>query len=76
MKAILSFWIFSVFCAYYVLNGVLAERPYEILVFVIATVIVWVYIIANYALRPGDGPIKLVSNTFSFYPVYYGFNIV
>lgn len=48
----------TVFCIYYVLNGILAERPYEILVFVIATGIVWIYIIVNYALNPGT--IKLI----------------
>lgn len=42
----------TVFCVYYVLNGIVAERPYEILVFVVATAVVWIYIIANYALRP------------------------
>ncbi|XP_071146198.1 uncharacterized protein [Mytilus edulis] len=48
----------TIFCLYYVLNGILAERPYEILVFVLANIIVWIYVIANYAISPGD--IKLV----------------
>ncbi|XP_074655184.1 uncharacterized protein LOC141908853 isoform X2 [Tubulanus polymorphus] len=36
-------------CSYYILHGVLRERPYEIIVYVIACVIVIVYIIANFA---------------------------
>ena len=52
----------AVFIAYYLIHGVLTERPYEILVLVIATFIVLVYIVVNYAVgKSTRDVIKLVS---------------
>nr|XP_022335600.1 uncharacterized protein LOC111132151 isoform X1 [Crassostrea virginica] len=38
----------ALFCVYYVCHGLLAERPYEVMVMVLATAAVLVYIIVNY----------------------------
>lgn len=46
------------FCIYYVLSGVFFERPYEIGILVLATFVVWLYIVLNYAISV-KGPFKL-----------------
>lgn len=46
------------FCMYYVLSGVFFERPYEIGILVLATGIVWLYLVLNYAINV-KGPFKL-----------------
>lgn len=45
---------------YYVFHGVLRERPYEIMVLALATGVVLLYSILNYALSKQD-TVKLVS---------------
>lgn len=40
----------ALFCIYYVFHGLLAERPYEVIVMVLATFAVLIYIIVNYIL--------------------------
>ena len=57
------FWLknFSVFCVYYVCHGLLAERPYEVMVMVLATAAVLIYIIVNYIVSPKN-TVKLVSS--------------
>ncbi|XP_061163070.1 uncharacterized protein LOC133172236 isoform X2 [Saccostrea echinata] len=42
----------AVFCMYYVFHGLLAERPYEIIVMVLATIAVTIYVIVNFILGP------------------------
>lgn len=49
----------TVFCGYYLVHGVLLERPYEIGVLVIATFIVWLYIIINFALAVHKDRVKM-----------------
>ena len=43
---------------YYVVHGVLMERPFEILVSVVTVVIVVCYCIVDYATNPKTGAIK------------------
>ena len=50
----------AVFSVYYTLHGVLQERATEILVLCIATFVVLVYLIVNYAAGK-KGTVKLVS---------------
>lgn len=52
--------IFTVFCVYYVFHGLLAERPYEVIVMVLATVVILIYIVVNYILSTKND-VKLVS---------------
>ncbi|XP_048752003.1 uncharacterized protein LOC125663715 isoform X2 [Ostrea edulis] len=40
----------ALFCVYYVFHGLLAERPYEVIVMVLATVVILIYIVVNYIL--------------------------
>lgn len=40
----------ALFCIYYVIHGLLAERPYEVIVMVLATFAVLIYIIVNYIM--------------------------
>ncbi|XP_046360895.2 uncharacterized protein LOC124138347 [Haliotis rufescens] len=47
------------FCAFYLVHGVLKERPYEIFILVITTVIMLIYLIVNYSVG-AEGTIKLV----------------
>ncbi|XP_064610317.1 uncharacterized protein LOC135474689 isoform X2 [Liolophura sinensis] len=49
----------TLFCMYYVLHGVLRERPYEIMILTLATGVVLLYSILNYALSKQD-TVKLV----------------
>ncbi|XP_033764291.1 uncharacterized protein LOC117345333 [Pecten maximus] len=49
----------TVFCLWYLIEGIMLERPYEILVLSISTVIVWLYIILNFSLGRRD-PVKMV----------------
>ncbi|KAK3104852.1 hypothetical protein FSP39_011707, partial [Pinctada imbricata] len=50
----------TVFCSYYLIHGVLTERPYEIGVLVMATLIVLVYIVLNFSLAQTKGVVKSV----------------
>lgn len=52
--------IFTVFCMYYVIYGLRAERPYEVAVMVLATFAILMYIILNYAMSTRND-VKLVS---------------
>jgi len=53
--------ISALFCVFYVFNGVLRERQYEIYAFVGAVLLVLIYCILDYALNPsGRSFIKLV----------------
>lgn len=54
----LVLFINILFCIYYVLNGVFFERPYEIGILVLATAVVWLYLVLNYAIS-AKGPYKL-----------------
>ncbi|XP_046583425.1 uncharacterized protein LOC124290674 [Haliotis rubra] len=47
------------FCLFYLVHGVLKERPYEIFILVITTIIMLVYLIVNYSVGKQD-TIKLV----------------
>lgn len=53
--------LFAVFCIYYVIHGLLAERPYEVIVMVLATFAVLIYIIVNYIMST-QNDVKLVSS--------------
>ncbi|XP_060083145.1 uncharacterized protein LOC132562419 [Ylistrum balloti] len=44
----------TLFCVWYVVEGVWMERPYEIFVLSLSTCIVWLYIILNFALGKRD----------------------
>lgn len=46
------------FCALYVINGIIGERAYELVIFMATTVIIIVYVIMNYFSKKDD--IKLV----------------
>ncbi|XP_041368236.1 uncharacterized protein LOC121382736 isoform X3 [Gigantopelta aegis] len=47
------------FCLYYIIHGILNERPYEIFILVVATFFILLYIILNYAIGK-KGTVKLV----------------
>lgn len=49
----------TVFCLWYLIEGIMLERPYEILVLSISTVVVWLYIILNFSLGKRD-TVKMV----------------
>ncbi|XP_021339248.1 uncharacterized protein LOC110440469 isoform X2 [Mizuhopecten yessoensis] len=44
----------TVFCLWYLVEGIMLERPYEILVLSISTFVVWLYIILNFSLGRKD----------------------
>ncbi|KAL3862193.1 hypothetical protein ACJMK2_008180 [Sinanodonta woodiana] len=46
------------FCSYYISTGIVFEKPYELMIFIIGVIIVWLYLIVNYAVKP-EIPFKL-----------------
>ncbi|XP_022104177.1 uncharacterized protein LOC110986544 [Acanthaster planci] len=46
------------FCLFYVLNGIFGERPYELLIFIVGTLILMIYSIVNYAQTINTSTLK------------------
>ncbi|XP_038074829.1 uncharacterized protein LOC119742735 isoform X2 [Patiria miniata] len=44
------------FCLFYVLNGIFGERPYELIIFIVGTLIMMIYCIVNYAQTINPSP--------------------
>ncbi|KAL5013823.1 hypothetical protein ScPMuIL_008093 [Solemya velum] len=40
----------TIFCSFYLIHGLLRERPYEILILSVAVLVIWVYIVINFDL--------------------------
>ncbi|KAH3821249.1 uncharacterized protein LOC127832411 [Dreissena polymorpha] len=40
----------AVICLYYAVNGIMYERPCELILLVLATITIWIYLVLNYAI--------------------------
>lgn len=74
---ILLLWT-ALFATYHVIVAIVSERPYDLVTYIVSTVIVWAYVFVNY-IKTSDPPeskvIRLIITSF-FGPLIIGIGVV
>lgn len=74
---ILLLWT-ALFACYHVIVAIVSERPYDLVTYMVSTVVVWVYVVVNYLKTPEPPMSKLIRliSTSAFAPLIVGIGIV
>ena len=74
---ILLLWT-AVFAYYHVYVAIVNERPYDLVTYIVSTVVVWLYVVVNFIKTPHPPESKLIRliSTSAFVPLIVGIGVV
>lgn len=68
----------ALFAYYHVIVGVVSERPYDLVTYIVSTLVVWAYVVLNYLKTPDPPKMKLIRLVITsvFVPFIVGIGII